>query len=120
MQAITNFFEDRQMLSRDEFLRVLRKSQEPLQSSGTLIAVSRLASSPASPNDSLDCYDEAYGALPDHWHWGLYRIVPGAGAVAAGEQVRGVDNLSTGKRENLAGFWRGSIFVRPICSISMP
>lgn len=28
MQAITNFFEDRQMLSRDEFLRVLRKSQE--------------------------------------------------------------------------------------------
>jgi len=28
MQAISNFFEDRQMLSRDEFLRVLRKSQE--------------------------------------------------------------------------------------------
>jgi hypothetical protein len=29
VQAIANFFEDRQILSRDEFLRVLRKSQEP-------------------------------------------------------------------------------------------
>jgi hypothetical protein len=29
VQAIANFFEDRQILSRDEFFRVLRKSQEP-------------------------------------------------------------------------------------------
>jgi hypothetical protein len=28
LAAISNFFEDRQMLSRDEFLRILRKSQE--------------------------------------------------------------------------------------------
>ncbi|MGD0569393.1 MAG: PilZ domain-containing protein [Candidatus Sulfotelmatobacter sp.] len=29
VQAIANYFEDRQILSRDEFFRILRKSQEP-------------------------------------------------------------------------------------------
>jgi len=37
-----------------------------------------------------------------------------------GEQVRGVDNFSTGTRENLTQILGRSIFVKPTFSISMP